>query len=405
MKKKIVLLIFLTLLLAAVTAVGLYWDPFIDWLPIDQSGWNVTENRGRCYLDEDGDPLTGWHTVDSDVYYFEPQSGMMLIRWQTIDGGNYYLGDEGIRRTGWQTIDGSRYYLGTDGKMTTGWQTIDGERYYMGDDGVLHTGWLEADGVRYYLDEDGTLHQGWLEQSEGTYYLNENGIPSTGWLELEGNTYYLNYDGVVEIDFAKPAPFKPGFAHFQGHLYYVQEDGYFLRNGNVGQLHFGANGRYTSGDEALDAYVTELVAGFIEENPDKDRFGLLRVAYDYCVTGADFKYLKRNIYKKGHTGWEVDDAKVMFETKRGNCYNFAAAFWALARGLGYEAYALAGNCTKSVQPHGWVQIEFDGADYFFDPEWHWDYIHDKREVKDMFMISLEAADWWYYDWIPINKGA
>ena len=59
MKKKIILLIFLTLLLAAVTAVGFYWDPFIDWLPIDQSGWNVTENRGRCYLDEDGDPLTG----------------------------------------------------------------------------------------------------------------------------------------------------------------------------------------------------------------------------------------------------------------------------------------------------------------------------------------------------------
>ena len=76
---------------------------------------------------------------------------------------------------------------------------------------------------------------------------------------------------------------------------------------------------------------------------------------------------------------------------------------ALARGLGYDAYALAGTCTKTEQPHGWVQIEFDGEDYFFDPEWHYDYIHDKREVKDMFKISLEDADWWYYKWIPVKK--
>lgn len=404
MKKKIVLLIFLSVLLVGGVMAGLYWDPIIDRLPIDQSGWDVTENRGRCYLDEDGDPITGWQVVDSDVYYFEPVSGQMQIRWQDIGGSRYYLGNDGIRRTGWQDVGGSRYYLGADGVMVTGWQTIDGRQYYMGEDGAMVTGWLELDGVRCYLGEDGTPHSGWLEQSEGSYYLGENGIPHTGWLELDGNTYYLDETGVVEIDFAKPAPFEPGFVNFKGYLYYVQEDGHFLKNGNVGELQFGANGRYTSGDEALDGYVAQVLEGVIAENPGKDRLGLLRAAYDHCINGA-FKYLKGNIYKKGHTGWEVADAKSMFEKGRGNCYNFAAAFWALARGLGYEAHGLAGFVTTLVQPHGWVWMELDGVEYFFDPELHYDYIYDKREVKDMFMLAVADAGWWHYDWTPVNKGA
>jgi len=403
MKKKIILLVFLSLLLAAAIALSIYWDPFVDWLPIDQSGWDVTENGGMCYLDEDGDPITGWQMLGSDVYYFEPDAGLMQIRWQTIDGAVYYLGDDGVRRTGWQTIQGERYYFGSDGVMVTGWQTIDGEHYYMGVDGTMHTGWLELDGIRYYLDENGTPHSGWLELSEGKYYLSEGGIPATGWLEVDYNTYYLGESGLVEIDFSAPAPFKPGFVNVTGFLYYVQEDGYFLKGGNVGELFFDEKGRYTSGDEALDGYVAAILDEVIKTNPGKDRLGLLRAAYDHCI-GGTYKYLKGNIYKKGHTGWEVKDAKSMFEKSRGNCYNFAAAFWALARGLGYEAYGLAGYVTTLEQPHGWVWMELDGVEYFFDPELHYDYIHDKREVKDMFMLAVEDADWWYYDWKPIKQG-
>ena len=403
MKKKIILLVFLFLMLVGCVLVGIYWDPIIDWLPIDQSGWDVLDNGGQCYLDEDGDPITGWQELDSNTYYFDPESCAMQIRWLKLSDGTYYLSDEGVKQTGWQTIGGERYYLGDDGMMQTGWQTIGDARYYLGEDGAMHTGWLELEGVRYYLNEDGTLHSGWLEQKEGKYYIGIDGIPMTGWVEADGNWYRLDESGIVQLDMAEPAPYKPGFVNIDGWLFYVQENGHFLKDGDVGELHFGSNYRYTSGDEVLDGYVAKLIDGFIKENPKKDRFALLRVAYDHCVTGG-YQYLRRNIYKKGHTGWEIEDAKVMFESSRGNCYNFAAAFWALARGLGYEAYALAGNCTKSVQPHGWVQIEFDGEDYFFDPEWHYDYIHDKREVKDMFMISLEAADWWYYDWTPIKKG-
>ena len=41
MKKKIILLSSLFLLLVGGLLVGIFCDPIIDWLPIDQSGWEV----------------------------------------------------------------------------------------------------------------------------------------------------------------------------------------------------------------------------------------------------------------------------------------------------------------------------------------------------------------------------
>lgn len=196
-----------------------------------------------------------------------------------------------------------------------------------------------------------------------------------------------------------PAPYEPGFVNIDGWLYYVKEDGYFLKDDKVGDLYFGADGRYTTGDAELDGMIAERLAKFFEENPDKTRFEMLRVAYDHCVN--DYKYLRKSAYDKGATGWEIKDAKDMFTSGLGNCYGFAAIFWALARGLGYEAYVIAGNCTGSVQPHGWVQISFDGEPYFFDPEWHYAYINENRPVKDMFMIAMEDAWYWTYDYYPI----
>ena len=206
-------------------------------------------------------------------------------------------------------------------------------------------------------------------------------------------------NGTTWADVSLPTPYEPGFVNIDGWLYYVQDNGYFLTDDKLGDLYFGADGRYTSGDAELDQYVADILKRFQEENPDKTRFELLRVAYDHCV--LDYKYLRKEAYLKGATGWEIEDAKEMFSTNYGNCYNFAAIFWALARGLGYEAYCISGNCTGSVQPHGWVQISFDGEPYFFDPEWHYAYINENRPVKDMFMISMKDAWYWSYDYYPI----
>ena len=255
MKKKIALLVTLGLLLVGGVLVGIFWDPIIDWLPIDQSGWEVLDNGGQCYLDEDGDPITGWQELEGKIYYFDPESFAMQIRWLELDEGRYYLGDDGVKQTGWQTIGGQRYYLGEDGVMhtgwlevdeglmylnengnphigwleldegryhldensvpQTGWQDIEGARYYLNETGIMQTGWLELDDKRHYLNEDGLLCTGWLELEESKYYLDQDGVPQTGWLEVDEKWYYLNEDGIMQI----------GWLELDGSKYYLCGDG------------------------------------------------------------------------------------------------------------------------------------------------------------------------------------
>jgi len=206
----------------------------------------------------------------------------------------------------------------------------------------------------------------------------------------------LSQEGVSweSMDVATKA--EPGFMNMDGYLYYVQEDRRFLKDGKVGALRFGPDGRYTSGDAELDDMVAKVLAPIVAENPGATRLELLRIAYDHCH--MDYKYLRRDPYGTGDRGWEIEDAKTMFSKGKGNCYNFAAVFWACARGLGYEARAVAGTCTSTVQPHGWVIINIDGADYFFDPEWQYAYRDRGDEGHDMFMIPMNKINYWKYQW-------
>lgn len=60
-----------------------------------------------------------------------------------------------------------------------------------------------------------------------------------------------------------------------------------------------------------------------------------------------------------------------FEQHRGNCYCYAAAFYFLAKGLGYDAEFVEGQVGMAAGgygPHGWVVLNIDGASYICDPE-------------------------------------
>lgn len=207
----------------------------------------------------------------------------------------------------------------------------------------------------------------------------------------------VNPAGISWENVELPTGMEPGFLNLDGYLYYVQEDGFLLRDGDVGKLHFGQDGRYTSGDAELDKTVAEILNPILAENAGAERVELLRHAFDYCVN--EYVYLRKNPYAKGETGWEINDAKKMAETGKGNCYGFAGIFWALARGLGYEATAVSGTCTSTDQPHAWVVIAFDGENYFFDPQWKNAYNERKVYDKDMFMIPMDKVYWWGYEWV------
>ena len=250
---------------------------------------------------------------------------------------------------------------------------------------AIHTMLGRSDREVLTLAEDAVIPPDLYLEHPQLYALLEALVPHT--LSQEGITW-------DELDLTTQA--DPGFLNLDGYLYYVNEDRKFLRDGKVGKLKFGADGRYTSGDRELDDMVAGILKTIIEDNPNADRMELLRAAYEH--SHMDYTYLRRDPYGTGDHGWEIEDAKTMITKGKGNCYNFAAIFWALARGLGYEARAVAGTCTSSVQPHGWVIIEIDGADYFFDPEWQYAYRERGENDHDMFMIPMSKINYWKYKW-------
>lgn len=281
MKGKVALLIVLTLLLGALAAVAVFWDPILDALPIDQSGWEKVDDT-YYYLDEDGDPVTGWMELDGKRYYFGP--GGMVTGWLKLSDGTYYLSQGGNMQTGWQMVDHQRHYLDENGKLhsgwleqsegsyyldengtpTLGWLSLDGKTYYLDEQGLVVCGWQEIedqmwlfdengvlrtdcwvqrDGNQYHLGTDGREQTGWLELGDGTYYLDEAGIMQTGWLELEDGPRYLDengrlYSGWLEwegdrVYFREDGTLHTGWLEDGGKTYYLNENGNPVRGMKV----------------------------------------------------------------------------------------------------------------------------------------------------------------------------
>ena len=264
---------FLLTLALLFTAYG-FRDSIIDFLPIDQSGWSRNE-YGVCYLDEDGDPVTGWLNIDGSRYYFDARGtmhtgwlegggnrfylngdGTMAAKtwvrdgedriylnaggnphsgWLEENGKTYWLSEQGIPATGWQSIEGNRYYFDENGSTASGWLETEDGRYYLNEDGSICTGWLEENGDRFYLNELGAVQSGWVDTQEGRFFLDETGRPATGlvetdqgiwcfkedgtpyagWLEQDGKRRYFDADGTVHT----------GWLEDEGKRYYLREDG------------------------------------------------------------------------------------------------------------------------------------------------------------------------------------
>lgn len=197
-------------------------------------------------------------------------------------------------------------------------------------------------------------------------------------------------------DTAIAALYEAGFVNLNGALYCIGEDGYIVTDQEVGGLYFSDDGTFTSGSDILDSYVEQILADIIAAAPDAERIDWLRSAFNYARDS--FTYLRKPAYLFGATDWQVDDALVMLEGGLGNCYNYAAVFWALARGLGYDAQAVSGTVGSSRQPHGWVIITLDEQTYYCDPELEMAYLAKGNSSHDMFMMNTYTASAWSYVW-------
>ena len=182
-----------------------------------------------------------------------------------------------------------------------------------------------------------------------------------------------------------------GFLWIDGYLYRLDEDGYFLTDTEYDGLYFDKNGRYTSGSADLDAYVAQTVDELW--NGELTRLENLKILYDHVKN--DFKYLKRNYYDSGETGWDINEALTIFETGKGNCYCYAGAFCYLARGIGYNARTWSGSLGTENQPHAWTEITIGEQIYICDPEIEMNYWL-LENYTDNFMMKVEQSAGWNY---------
>ena len=173
-----------------------------------------------------------------------------------------------------------------------------------------------------------------------------------------------------------------GPVRLDGRLYWVQ-GGEFIRDQSVSGLYFDAEGRYTTGDEALDEKLNSIVEELTDESMTRDE--KLRVLFDYIRD--NYTYLKRPLISKGQTGWEPEYASFFLANGKGNCYSFSAAYCLLCRELGLPAYTVVGSALNSA--HGWVEIVLDGEVWMFDTQLEWRYLHDwGKSGYDFFKMPV-----------------
>ncbi|MBQ3706773.1 MAG: S-layer homology domain-containing protein [Clostridia bacterium] len=181
---------------------------------------------------------------------------------------------------------------------------------------------------------------------------------------------------------------------FDGLDYSVMgEDGQILTNTVWGNhLSLDAAGNYTSGDADVDAMAKAILSNIT--NSSMTRRQKLEAAFVYVRDG--YFYRRNNFYEVGQTGWEVDEARTMYETGKGNCYNYTAAFCMLARQLGYDANAISGLVGVEQQKHGWVEIPMDGKLLIFDTTLESSYLaEDPSWNMKFFALSYDDIPWPY----------
>ena len=90
-----------------------------------------------------------------------------------------------------------------------------------------------------------------------------------------------------------------------------------------------------------------------------------------------------------------------FTYRKGNCYVMAATFYEMAVLLGYAPRQMSGRvplASGGWGPHSWVEIDFNGQTYVFDPDFTY------GTGRNGYMISYgQTGTWRYADYSPMSR--
>ena len=185
-------------------------------------------------------------------------------------------------------------------------------------------------------------------------------------------------------------------------LHCIDAQGSAVVNESYGNFDFGPDGVITTGmrelDELVQAKLDELVDPEKLEDPE-ERLKMLRVVYNNITYHNSYlPARKSDIYEVGDTSFVNEAAYKILTTKKGCCYNFNSAFYVLAKALGYDAVIYSGlvNPPPIQRPHAWVEIEFDGVPYVFDPENEYTQVIKGNTGTAFFKLPYERVKGWHY---------
>lgn len=139
----------------------------------------------------------------------------------------------------------------------------------------------------------------------------------------------------------------------------------YLHFSNGMQLPLGRTSVLLEGDESQARVWTQVYQ--VYKQAGWDLYG----CYNWVVKNTAYKTLPIPLIPpEGYTEAEWY-ALQSFELGQGNCYCYAAAFYYLALGLGYDAQFIQGQvglARGGYGPHGWVMIHTGDGSYICDPE-------------------------------------
>ena len=126
-----------------------------------------------------------------------------------------------------------------------------------------------------------------------------------------------------------------------------------------------ADGSYSEPDTELKKLIASVLEFATDETMTQN--AQLERCFKYLV---DFSSYERN--NEVPVGdWTGEYAKDMLMESKGNCYNYAAAFAYMAKGLGYDAKVCTGTVLSSLggkTPHAWTEVKINENWYVFDAE-------------------------------------
>lgn len=251
----------------------------------------------------------------------------------------------------------------TAGTTKKGLKSENGRYYYYKNGKKVKKRWVTVKKKKYYLNKEGAAAVGVCKIGKGTYLFNEKGqLQSSKKLKsvsLADKNYCVNKEGRIQT----------GWQVIGEKLYYFdKKTGEMTVSKKIDGITLTAKGHAKTKDKSTKLKVLTINIISKITNDKMSKAQKLRACYNYVVKANGYvTWRSFNNYK----GWEADYAYEFLKTKRGNCYNFAAAFGYLAKEAGYKVYVIRGRVPGSrdgaadgYTRHSWVMIN----KLHYDPE-------------------------------------